>query len=71
MKNKKMKKGFTIVELVILGVVLVAALTFIIIEMANPGASISVWIKDNVVDTEKIGKDFMTHLPTLIQSSFV
>ena len=68
MKNKKTKKGFTIVELVILGVVLVAALTFIIIEMANPGASISVWIKDNVVDTEKIGKDFMTHLPTLIQS---
>lgn len=67
-KNKKKKKGFTIVELIILGFVLATAITFIIIEMANPGASISVWIKDNVVDTEKIDKDFMTHLPTLIQS---
>ncbi len=67
MKNKK-KKGFTIVELIVIGVVLATFLTFIIIEMTAPASSVGDWVKNNVWDTEKAGKDFMSHLPTLIQS---
>ena len=48
--------------------VLSIAMVFIILEVTAPGLSISEWIKENVINTEKIGKDFMTHLPVLIQS---
>ncbi len=69
MENKdKKKKGFTIVELIVIGIVLITALVFIIIEMASPESTVGDWVKNNVWDTEKAGKDFMTHLPTLIQS---
>ena len=67
-KKDKKKKGFSIVELIIIGIVLVTALVFIIIEMASPESTVGDWVKNNVWDTEKAGKDFMTHLPTLIQS---
>ena len=66
--EKKKRKGFTIVELIIIGVVLISFLTFIIIEIAAPASSVGEWVKNNVWDTEKAGKDFMSHLPTLIQS---
>ena len=66
--NSKKKKGFTIVELIIIGIVIVSFLTFIIIEMAAPASTVGDWVKNNVWDTEKAGKDFMSHLPTLIQS---
>lgn len=68
MKEKKSKKAFTIVELSIIFVVIAAFITFIIIEMAAPATSVGEWVKENIWDTEKAGKDFMTHLPVLIQS---
>ena len=68
MKEKKSKKAFTIVELSIIFVVIIAFLTFIIIEMASPASSVGEWVKENIWDTEKAGKDFVTHLPVLIQS---
>lgn len=68
MKEKKTKKRFTVIEFIIIGIVLAAFITFIAIEMAAPGTDVSNWVKDNIWDTEKAGKDFMTHLPTLIQS---
>ena len=68
MKEKKNKKVFTIVELSIIFVVIVAFLTFIIIEMAAPASTVGEWVKNNIWDTEKAGKDFMSHLPTLMQS---
>ena len=67
MKSKK-KKGFTIAEFIIIGVVLISFLVFLIIEMAAPASSVGEWVKENVWDTEKAGKDFMSHLPTLMQS---
>ncbi len=67
MKSKK-KKGFTIAEFVIIGVILITFLVFLIIEMAAPASSVGEWVKENVWDTEKAGKDFMSHLPTLMQS---
>ena len=68
MKEKKTNKKLTIIELVLIAVVLIVFGTFIIIEMVAPGTEVSVWVKENVWDTEKAGKDFMTHLPVLIQS---
>ena len=67
-KVSKKKKGFTIVELTIICAVLITALVFMIIEMTAPETSVGAWIKANVWDTEKAGKDFMTNLPTLIRS---
>jgi len=67
-KKDRRKKGFSIAELIIIGIVLITALVFIIIEMASPESTVGDWVKNNVWDTEKAGKDFMTHLPTLIQS---
>ncbi len=67
-KKAKNKKKFTIIELIVIGVVLAAFITFIIIEMAAPGTDVSTWVKNNIWDTEKAGMDFMAHLPTLIQS---
>ena len=67
MKSKK-KKGFTIAEFIVIGVVLISFLVFLIIEMAAPASSVGEWVKENVWDTEKAGKDFMSHLPTLMQS---
>ena len=66
--EKKSKKRFTIIELIIIGIVLAAFVTFIIVEMAAPGTDVSNWVKNNIWNTEQAGKDFMTHLPTLIQS---
>jgi len=68
MKEKKTNKKLTIIELIIIAIVLIVFGTFIIIEMVAPGTEVSVWFKENVWDTEKAGKDFMTHLPVLIQS---
>ena len=68
MKEKKTNKKLTIIELIIIAIVLIVFGTFIIIEMVAPGTEVSVWVKENVWDTEKAGKDFMTHLPVLIQS---
>ena len=69
MKEKKSKKkAFTIVELTIIFAVIIAFITFLIIEMAAPATSVGEWVKENIVDTDKVGKDFMTHLPVLIQS---
>ena len=68
MKENKKKKGFTILELIIIGIVLISFIVFLIIEMAAPESSVGDWVKNNVWDTEKAGKDFMSHLPTLIQS---
>ena len=66
--ERKVKKGFTIAELIIIGIVLIAFITFIVIEIAEPASSVGSWVKKNVWDTEKARKDFLTHLPTLIQS---
>ena len=66
--KKKNKKKFTIIELVIIGIVITACIVFIAIEMAAPGSSVGSWVKENVWDTEKAGQDFMNHLPVLIQS---
>ena len=46
--NSKKKKGFTIVELVVIGVVLITFLVFLIIEMAAPASSVGEWVKENV-----------------------
>ncbi|MBQ7641599.1 MAG: mechanosensitive ion channel family protein [Acholeplasmatales bacterium] len=66
--KKKNKKKFTIIELVIIGIVITACIVFIAIEMAAPGSSVGSWVKENILDTEKAGQDFMNHLPVLIQS---
>ena len=69
MENKETKKKkWTIIELIVIGVVLAAFITFIIIEIAAPGSEVGSWIKNNVWDTDKAASDFRTHLPTLIQS---
>ena len=69
MENKETKKKkWTIIELIVIGVVLAAFITFIIIEIAAPGSDVGSWIKKNVWDTDKAASDFRTHLPTLIQS---
>ena len=66
--KKKNKKKFTIIELVIIGIVITTCIVFIAIEMAAPGSSVGSWVKENILDTEKAGQDFMNHLPVLIQS---
>ena len=66
--ERKVKKGFTIAELIIIGIVLIAFITFIVIEIAEPASTVGSWVKKNVWDTDKARKDFLTHLPTLIQS---
>ena len=69
MENKETKKKkWTIIELIVIGIVLAAFITFIIIEIAAPGTEVGSWIKNNVWDTDKAASDFRTHLPTLIQS---
>ena len=65
MKNKK--KGFTIAEIIIISVVLVAFLSVVIVELAAPASSFGEWIKTNIVDTSNIAKSFMTQLPTFIK----
>ncbi|MBQ9520727.1 MAG: mechanosensitive ion channel family protein [Acholeplasmatales bacterium] len=66
MKTKN-KKAFTIVELVIIGVVLVTFLTFLIIEMAAPETPVGAWVQANVWNTYEAGAAFMDHLPVLIK----
>ena len=70
MKNKKKnKRKFTIAELIIIGIVLSVALVFIILEISAPDMEISVWLKENVLDTSEIGKGFMTKLPAFVKNT--
>ena len=69
MKEKsKLKKGFTIAELIVIGVVLITFVTFIIIEMAAPESSFGGWVKANVWNTDDVGAYFNSHLKTFLQS---
>ena len=69
MKEKsKLKKGFTIAELIVIGVVLITFATFIIIEMAAPESSFGGWVKANVWNTDDVGAYFNSHLKTFLQS---
>ena len=67
-EKKSKKKKFTIIELIIIGIVLAAFITLIVIEMVAPNTDLATWVKDNVWNTEEAGKGFMSHVPTLIQS---
>ena len=64
----KKKKGFTIVELTIIGIVLITFIVFMVIQVASPASTVGEWVKENIWDIESTGKAFMTHLPVLIQS---
>ena len=69
MKNKKnFKKGFTIAELIVIGIVLVTFVTFIIIEMAAPETPFGGWVKANIWNTDDVGAYFNSHLKTFLQS---
>ena len=69
MENKETKKKkWTIIELIVIGIVLAAFITFIVIEIVAPESEVGSWIKNNVWNTDKAASDFRTHLPTLIQS---
>ena len=67
--KKKNKRKFTIAELIIIGIVLSIALVFIILEISAPDMEISVWLKENVLDTSEIGKGFMTKLPAFVKNT--
>lgn len=70
MKNKKKnKRKFTIAELIIIGIVLSTAIVFMIIEVTMPDIEMSVWLKNNVLDTSEIGKGFMTKLPAFVKNT--
>ena len=69
MKEKsKFKKGFTIAELIVIGIVLITFVTFIIIEMAAPETPFGGWVKANIWNTDDVGAYFNSHLKTFLQS---
>ena len=69
MKEKKnKKKAFGVIELIVIGIVIAAFITFLVIESVAPGTDIATWVKNNVWDTTKAQADFNNHLPVLIQS---
>ena len=68
MENKERKKVFFWVEIVILSLLVIAFVACIIMELAIPEASISVWMRENVWDVTKTGATIKEHVPVLINS---
>ena len=70
MDNKSTKKQKTarIIEIVLLSFFAIGVLGMVIAQFAAPTSAISVWVKENVIDLNKIGASFMEHLPVLIKS---
>ncbi len=69
MKEKKtrLKKGFTIAELIVIGIVLVTFVTFMIIEAVAPESPFGSWVAEYVWNTSDVGAYFVSHLKTFIQ----
>ena len=66
MENRKKKKKFTIVELIIIFAIIITFGVFIIIEIAAPESAVGKWMAD-IWNTANAGKDFVHHLPELIK----
>ena len=67
MKNKK-RNVKIIVEISILSFFVIGFLFLIIMQLIDPSADISLWMKTNILDVDNIGKSIVSHLPVLIQS---
>ena len=66
--NENGKKIFSIVELLILGIFLIALIACFAIQLAAPHLAFSAWIRENVWDVEKSLISLKSHVPTLIKS---
>ncbi len=66
--SEKKKKGFTIAELIIIGIVIITFMVFVIIQAAAPSSTVGEWFRKNILNTNKLGKKFVTHVPSLIKN---
>ena len=70
-EKKARRKKFTIIELIVIGIVIVAFAIFIIIGVAAPESEIGKWMIDNKVwNANEAFKSFASHLPNLIKYVF-
>ena len=69
MKRKdKSKKIFSIVEITVLGIFLLALIGCFVLQLAFPKTGIAQWTSENVWDINKSFIALKSHLPTLIKS---
>ena len=68
MKKERTKgqKIWTIVQIVIISILLIAFITCIVLEGVLPDDSFTIWMRDNVWDIDKTTAILKTHVPTLI-----
>lgn len=67
-KKEDNKRVFSIVEKIILGVIVLALIACLVIQLVAPETAFSVWTSQNVWDIQKSLVSLKAHLPTLIQS---
>ena len=68
MKKEKTKgqKIWTIVQIVIISILLIAFITCIVLEGVLPDDDFTIWMRENVWDIDKTAAVLKTHVPTLI-----
>lgn len=68
MKNKKNKKIFVAIELILLLVVVGLFIMCLSAQLTDPEGDMSIWTKENIWDISASLVSFKTHIPTLIKS---
>ena len=68
MKKEKTKgqKVWTIIQIVIISILLIAFVTCIVLEGVLPDDDFTIWMRDNVWNIDKTAATLKTHVPTLI-----
>ena len=68
MKKEKTKgqKIWTIIQIVIISILLIAFVTCIVLEGVLPDDDFTIWMRDNVWNIDKTAATLKTHVPTLI-----
>ena len=68
-ENKSVNVGL-IIEIIVLSLFVLGFAFLIIMQIVQPELEISVWMRDNILDVNSIGKTVVEHIPTLITSLF-
>ena len=65
--SKKTKKVFAIIEIAVLALFVIGFAACMALELVQPDADVSVWLKENVWDVSKTWESLRGHVPVLIQ----
>ena len=63
MKNEKKKTNVAlIIEIVLLSLFVLGFCFLIAMQIISPEAEVSIWMKENILDIENVGKSIISHI---------